>query len=346
MINDYSYSMFLLQKDGENLGQFPLSQIDWEPAVQWCTFETVRRGDISLSGISEDSVVRPIWHEQLGRPYVNGVQICLSENDPKAAGELSVRYFHPQAQQLVLQKMAQGGPLQRGKSYTYLITAHPSSTPSTSQPAGSLSIEVEDPKYPFRQTRFSTFLDKACWFHDEEERKSFPVFIPQEILDEMIEATHKAQAKETGGILIGYLHQDKAIPEVFAEVTCQIYAQHTQSDLTRLTFTAETWSDVEAARNIRGRDEILLGWWHSHSFMKEICKDCAQMKEGTCTASAAFFSLDDYYVHRTCFPRAYSIAMVISDSPCSGVTPKLFGWQNGQVSSRGFYVLPNNHSEK
>lgn len=341
----YAYSMLLLGKDGKNLGQFALSNIDWEPAVEWCVFERIRRGECSLSDISDGSVVQPVWHKQLGRPYVKGVQICISGNGKNAGAEISNQYFHQQARRVVLEKIPEGGSQVSKESYKYLITAHPSSSPPLSRSAGSLSIEMQRPDYPFRKTRLSEYARQARWFQAVEEPEAFPVFVPQEIMDEMIETTHQAGAKETGGILIGYLHRDETVPEIFAEVTCQIHAQHTRSGLTQLTFTAETWSDVEAARKIRGRDEILLGWWHSHSYMKEICKNCVRLKEGTCAASADFFSTDDYYVHRTCFPHAYSIALVISDSPCSGTTARLFGWRYGQIFSRGFYVFPENHAE-
>jgi hypothetical protein len=95
---------------------------------------------------------------------------------------------------------------------------------------------------------------------------------------------------------------------------------------------------VQAAIDLRRAGEAMVGWWHSHSYMKETCKDCEKRKEQTCKAGAAFMSGEDCLLHRTVFPRAHSVALVISDSPCSGVSWALFGWKRGVVAERGFYT--------
>ena len=175
---------------------------------------------------------------------------------------------------------------------------------------------------------------------DKPDDAHLPVFIPQSILDEAAERSGEAGANETGGILIGRLHRDPDGP-VFVEVTAQIPARHAKAEVTSLTFTRETWTDVQAALDLRasGGREIMVGWWHTHSFLKEICQDCQKRKDRTCNKDALFLSEDDRVLHRTVFPRAWNVALVVSDAPCSGLSYALFGWSRGRIARRGFHVL-------
>ena len=100
-----------------------------------------------------------------------------------------------------------------------------------------------------------------------------------------------ASGRETGGILIGRLHHDAALPEIFAEVSAQIPAEHTLGTVARLTFTAETWSAASAAIRLRNQGEVYLGYWHSHP-VREWCraKECTLEKQKTCRLAKDFFS--------------------------------------------------------
>ena len=164
------------------------------------------------------------------------------------------------------------------------------------------------------------------------------VFVQEFILDEIRGLMARAGAVETGGVLIGHLHRDDERNDVFLEIAAQIPARFTQQELTSLTFTPETWSDVDAAVALRGRDEIHVGWWHSHP-AREWCKNCPAENRAVCKRSGEFFSSDDAALHRTIFPRAYSVGLVVSDSYASGLTFPMFGWKNGQIATRGFHVL-------
>jgi len=192
--------------------------------------------------------------------------------------------------------------------------------------------------------------------------------------------TEAGQSPEAGTVPS---HVDAAAPRscLFLEVTAQIpVGDAARSELTRLTFTPDTWSVVRDALALRDRHEIMLGWWHSHSYMKETCTDCDPSavssgpngKERTCEATGCvlglspkgtvppsgrplqgdsplrgqsheatgcFMSRDDCRLHRLCFPRAFSVALVVGDSPCAGLSWALFGYRYGLISSRGFHLL-------
>jgi hypothetical protein len=143
---------------------------------------------------------------------------------------------------------------------------------------------------------------------------------------------------ETGGILAGHLHRDGSRPEVFLEVTAQIPATHAPSELCKLTFTPETWAAADAALRLRNKQEIYVGWWHSHP-ARQWCDECPEEKRSACRVTGEFFSAHDESLHRCCFPRGYSLALVISDSYSTGLTAPLFGWRNGLIVPRGFFIL-------
>ena len=81
----------------------------------------------------------------------------------------------------------------------------------------------------------------------------------------------------------------------------------------------------------------MLGWWHSHP-VREWCKDCAPERQQVCKMASDFFSAHDHALHRTVFPRAYSIALVANDAVMGDVTFSAFGWREGLLESRGFHI--------
>jgi hypothetical protein len=54
--------------------------------------------------------------------------------------------------------------------------------------------------------------------------------------------------------------------------------------------------------------------------------------------SRPFFSNTDIHMHRAVFPRAYQIALLVSDHGRESLEVSLFGWRHGSVVSRGFEV--------
>jgi proteasome lid subunit RPN8/RPN11 len=174
-------------------------------------------------------------------------------------------------------------------------------------------------------------------FQGNADEDDLPLFVPEEVLMEAKALSKQAGAKETGGILIGHLNRDAFVPEIFARVTAQIPARHTESSLTSLTFTSATWTDVRAALDLRRKNEIMLGWWHSHP-VREWCKGCSPSSRKACSMAVDFFSAHDHALHRTIFPRAYSVALVVNDLAEDDATFSMFGWRRGLLEARGFYL--------
>jgi len=165
-----------------------------------------------------------------------------------------------------------------------------------------------------------------------------PVFVPWQVAQGASVLTRQAGALECGGVLVGHVRRDPAVAEVFLEITAQIPA-HAHSEVMRLSFSPDTWSDVQAEVNSRGQNEVWLGWWHSHSFSKQEApsegKDSALRRR----PALPFLSEEDLLLHRTVFPRAYSLALLITDSPQNGMSWTMFGWRSGTIARRDFHVI-------
>ena len=339
--NGYDYAIDVYTNDGKALGHVPI-EVDWEPARQDVSFRAVRRGVHAADrGAAGDvTAVEPVWDPVRHEPIVAGfrVRIAGGNGDAAISGDFPLGYFKGLAR-LVSAGFVEQGLLKAQELFRYNVLAVKKADPPEDPPRPAFTVAEVTPPLPLQKASLAELRDRAApsglMAPDDP-----PVFVPQPVLDDAIALTKKAGANETGGILIGHLKQDTATPEIAVEVTAQIPALHTRSEVTRLTFTAETWTAVRHAIELRRRAEIMVGWWHSHSFMKELCKDCDKAPGQTCNVHSAFMSDEDVAVCRAVFPRAYSVALVISDSPCSGVLPALFGWRQGLIEERGFHVLP------
>jgi hypothetical protein len=338
--NGFRCSMALYKEDGKSLVEVPIDP-DFQPAEEWTRFSGVRQGIIAPNDLGRASI-KPIWHPKAGQPYLGGFRVSVSGLNSvgrrrRLCVGFPIAYFEPVAQRIA-SVCVDKNLLKSGERFFYSLSAFPCEGQHCEQPSGVFHVEEVAPPLPLRQSRLDDFVRDSSPF-GQGNVQDFPVFVPQGVLDEAAALTAQAGANETGGVLVGHLHRDSGVPEVFAEVTAQIPASHTRSGVTKLTFTAETWTAVQAAINLRRRSEVMLGWWHSHTYMKETCKNCEKAKDKTCSATALFMSDVDCAFHRTVFPRAYSVAVVVSDNPCTGMSWALFGWRGGMIVARGCHIL-------
>jgi hypothetical protein len=322
---------------------------DFAPALEWARFEVIRRDPSRPLVLDVDAeTISPAWHDQLGSPYLaafNAVVPVAGSSD--VAFEIPLSYCEHLVQ-AGAQKLVQKGSLDAGDVYQYLVCAYErqDSTDAADRGAGSparFSVQPICRAMEADEQPMSRYLDAASEQgpNDDDPMK---VFVPRRVLDETSSLLEEAGDVETGGVLIGHLRRDSPGRDVFLEVTAQIPARHAEHECTRLTFTPETWSDVDAAVALRGRNEIYVGWWHTHP-TDHWCGSCASEQQEKCRSEGRrpgdFFSAHDAKLHRTVFPRAYGIALVVT-APCEseeGSPWRLYGWRQGMLSARGFHVL-------
>jgi hypothetical protein len=347
--DSYRYAIEYFKRDGTYLGPI-LIQPDFQPAKDWAYFMGMRIG-LPLVTTAAEGSVSPLWCEERGEPYLRGVRVETTAVGLEAVGgfgepvscEIPKSYFKSLAER-GSEEWVDKGKLGAGERYTYRVCAYPIATDSSqadTQRDGTdelivFQVEAVSDPIPLMESQLETFLVRATP-EGEQFEADVPVFIAQAVIDEACALAAQAGDKETGGVLVGQLHRDSSIPEIFIEVVAQIPAKYAEATGTSFSFTHETWAAADAAIELRGRDEIILGWHHTHPMF---CNpECPEERRKLCMFGRPFFSAEDIHLHRVCFPYPYQIALLISDLPDAGLTPALFGWRSGVVSARGYHAV-------
>jgi hypothetical protein len=334
--------LILYRSDGTVLGQATV-EADWEPAAEWTRFTAVRQGLFEISEKPQMAIL-PLWNTKLGRPYLRGFRVDLRSSGPHSAtasGDFTTEYFSALAHEASTQ-LVDRGHLKPGDTFFYVPMATRSKCSSVpGRPERRFTADEVIPPVPVRDSPLAAFLDRSSSV-GESDPLDMPVFVPGSMLAEVSVRVRDAGDRETGGILIGQLHRDRDQPEVFIEVTGQIPASSADADLTTLRFTVETWDEVQATLDRRHDGEIMVGWWHSHPQQAWRRKRAASKRKErrrieACLKSGDFFSESDRRLHRTVFPRAYSIALVVNDL-ADGHDCAMFGWRQGRIERRGFNI--------
>lgn len=338
--NDYRYVAEALDPEGRRLGDFLLTP-DFTAAAECLHLEGVRRGKLPALAHHGPGVVEPIFDQIRGRPYVSSIGIRFDAAD--LAEELPAipwSYFQPLVETGSAQ-LVKNGTIRAGENFAYQICALPANVDHRVSAADSLTAGKEIPvSLDLEQAPLAWFLEQAtCLSPRAWCDIDFPVFVRPEVLAEATELACAAGESETGGILIGHLRRDTETPELHAEITAQIPAAHADAGPAHLGFNPDTWSAVSDALALRRRNEIWIGWWHSHP---DFCRHCDPARRSLCVLSRPFFSRDDCELHRTVFDTAFSIALLLSNIGEALPRCDWFGWRNGGIAARGCYLLPGN----
>ncbi len=331
----YRFAIVMYNENQAELGTVPVER-DWEPAFEYAQFYHQRRGELALNGSREASVL-PLWDEALGAPYCRGYCIEIA-----AAGLKPVAFDFPKDHfriyaRIVASLFIEQQKLREGEHFSYKVVAYPA--PMERGDGGSLQVTELGAPTPVGESSLESFLARGK-AQGESDSSDMPLFVAPEVLDQARLQTQSQKGVETGGILIGSLWRDASRREIFAEVTAQIAAEHTSSTNVKLTFTPQTWAAADAARKLRGRGEVYLGYWHSHP-VREWCrsKQCTLEAQKICRFAKDFFSPDDEAVMRAAFPRAWCVGLVANDTAFTDLTFSMFGNREGTMQPRGFFIL-------
>ncbi len=328
--------MELLRPDGTTIGRASLEP-DWEPAIEWSRLTGLRTLGVWAPESRAERSLEPLWHSRLGEPYMRGFRIRLASQDGVAWHEdFSVRYFGSLARAAAVQ-LVEAGALDTSEGFLYRALAYAHDEGSPEGP-DSFTVVDHPPPLAIREASRSALMDLSAPGGDVN-REDFEVFLPQTILEQASALTAGAGEMETGGVLIGHLGREPGQPDIWAEITALIPARHTVGQSTKLTFTSDTWTDVRRAVELRAESELVLGWFHSHpqyAWCRE--KQCPIEAQRRCSAADGFLSTDDVALHRTMFPRAFTIALLMTHS-IKGIVPRLFGWRAGFLKPRGYRVV-------
>lgn len=354
MVRDgYRYQLAIYRKqDSKFLGTAAVEP-DWAPAVEWASFEAIRKGVVpAVLPVTGMVALEPVWDAETGSPYLTGVRVSMPGNDGNgnASRVIGITYFRDLAQACTT-RFVESGLLRSGELFTYVVAAFPQDAGAAKEVRNEGGIIVKELPTPLPLSE--PLPDHLCGSVPDTEAAvdgDLPVVIRRQVLDEtMAHARRFGVEKETGGVLVGKLWRESAAsPELILEITAQIPAvEGVEAGAAKLTFTADTWAAVKAALELRGEGEHLAGWWHSHgAFVRTSCRKCDKRKAGTCTsATSGFFSADDIVLHATVFGRPWNVALVVNDAQndCAGSSASsefaLFGWTQAAVRARGYEVI-------
>jgi Prokaryotic homologs of the JAB domain len=341
--NDHKFALVLFAAEGEPLGSAAM-EVDWEPAVEWTSFYFHRRGELPLNDGCGTASIQPLWDPEVGEPYCRGFRVSIARSGQSpCTSDFPVSYFRRLAANAAA-LFVQQGKMEKGDIFRYVVIALARAERDSGAPAGGLQVEERAAPLRVLESSLADWQSRATpvGVLDPDD---MPVFVPQYLLDQVAFQTVAERGRETGGILIGHLHRDAAVPEIFAEVTAQIPAEHTRGDAVKLTFTPATWSAVDDAIKLRRRGEIYLGYWHSHP-VRAWCasRECTLEKQKNCRLARDFFSADDEALLRAVFPRGHSLALVANDTAFQDLTFSWFGWREGSIQPRGYYLIGGAHA--
>jgi hypothetical protein len=331
----YRFVLEVQSLDGAVLRREGLTP-DWEPALEAARLVGLRTLGLWPQVDEADPRLEPLWHDAAGEPNLRGFRIRLEHDGQAWFADLpAAKYFSETARSVVAAALAEG-VVRADESVRYGVAAY---VVETDLPRPSpLRFDAADRPAPLevheRGLDRLVARARACADIDATD---VDVVLPEDVLDEVCRLTVAADERETGGLLLGHLcHCDNGA-DIGLEVTAQVPARHTIGDAVKLTFTSDTWTDARAALALRKRGELLIGWWHSHP-AQGWCKSCPVERQRVCQLSAGFLSADDRALHRAMFPAAYTQALLVTNS-VNGLDTKLFGWKNGLLQSRGFWLL-------
>ncbi len=323
---------------------------DFAPAVEAARFAAFRAGTPSEVAFVAATAVVPRWDDTLGEPYLAGLTASARAHGCTSAVDVPLRYFGDAARAATA-SLVQQGALDAGDTLTFRVTAYRGDRGASSpgEPGHAREAGVSEPATLEVQelavsldVRDGTLRDRlgAAQPQGTQHPDDVHVFMPASIVEDAMALASTAEDTEAGAFLVGHVRRDTDAGDVFVDVTDLLPARHTQATVSTLTFTPDTWWDARAALTLRSRGESFLGWVHTHP-VSAMCRrqGCSPDAQRQCPMARDFFSEHDRLLHRTMFPRAHTVALVVNDWDFAPISVSLFGYRHGLIEPRGFHVI-------
>lgn len=319
----------------------PLPAIDWVPVLEWHHWQDARRGASPLNSAPARVTIRPRWDARDGPPYIAGVDVMPCDDNRPKPERIPLHYFSTSVHEAVRALVKEGRMLESTK-FSWRICALEVDGDVAPTPAAFTVEQVSTANEVVETRRMRDLLYEAVRHGPARVKggaRDFPVLMSSSILEQTAHAATAAGELEAGGILLGKLWRSADSADFIAEVTAQVPATETVAEDTSLRFTPRTWQAVSAAVRLRGAGERILGWWHTHPRALWACHACPPERRAHCAANRPFFSPMDVALHRTAFQGAGNVALLLSFQEDPTPRHDLFGWRQGLMAARGYYVV-------
>lgn len=144
---------------------------------------------------------------------------------------------------------------------------------------------------------------------------AIPIFVYEDVLEQVIDYSEREQGREIGGFLIGGLHEDR---RAYVEVRHFLPASATESRAASLTFTHDSWSAARREIEERYPDDRIVGWHHTHP------------------GFGIFLSGYDQFIHRHYFSQPWEVALVVDPRANEF---GFFQWRQDDIVDCGFVCV-------
>ena len=140
--------------------------------------------------------------------------------------------------------------------------------------------------------------------------KDLSLTVDKSILDSIMDYAKGDLNHERGGVLLGTLKEEEN--KYYVTVTDMLIAKHTINRSASLTFTHETWLEIDKEIEENHKDKIMVGWFHSHP------------------GYGVFLSGMDMFIQNNFFNMPYQVAYVVDPT---NDTEGFFWWKDqGEIS--------------
>ncbi len=146
------------------------------------------------------------------------------------------------------------------------------------------------------------------------------IFIDEDCLTGINVHLSSDKNNELGGVLTGF-NCELVSGEKFVYIKHFIKADHINSSLSRLTFTPETWQQINDELENKYPDEIIIGWYHSHP------------------GHSVFLSEYDLFIQKNFFNLYFNVAYVFD--PVLNQTG-FFVWKDNDIIKTDNYRIIKN----
>lgn len=152
---------------------------------------------------------------------------------------------------------------------------------------------------------------------DRPSADTVPVYVSEDVVRAIEAQAAGAKEREVGGVLLGGFYRSEK--GSYVEVSGYIEARSARSTEVSLTFTHETWEQINAEQARRTDGARIVGWYHSHPGL------------------GVFMSREDEFIHSNYFADHWHVALVV-DPICHDWG--CFKWTDGSLErAGGFYVF-------
>lgn len=179
---------------------------------------------------------------------------------------------------------------------------------------------MKSQKDPSKIKYFDSFPSDAELIGSTPDNGHIKIYIQKNALTGIEEHLSSDKNNELGGVVTGFnckLHSG----ESFIIIKSYIKAGFTNSSVSRLTFTHQTWEQINNELENKFPGEIILGWYHSHP------------------GHSVFLSDYDIFIQKNFFNLEFMVAYVFDPT----ITQRGFFFWNGDKieKANGFYVINN-----